>query len=81
MTTYFHQFKTIMAAFSLLLLTMIASSAANAAYKELQSSFKFAPLQVADLAHPGAAVIHHRNAKARRHAATQPTTAPSTTPK
>ena len=69
MTTYLHKLQTITVAFSLLLLTMIASSTVYAASGELQTPSKFAPMQVAALAHPGAAVVHHRNAKERRQGA------------
>lgn len=80
MTNYLPIFKTIVVFFSLLLLTMIVSSTANAVSKNLQAFSKFKLIQIADLKNPGAAVIHRRNAKERRHGkANQSTTTPSNT--
>jgi hypothetical protein len=79
MTTYLHEFKTALLSFSLLACTMVVSFTANATSQELPTPLKFATQQVAALANPGAAVIHRRNAKERRHnAATQPSTTPTT---
>ena len=80
MTTHLHGFKTALLSFSLLTCTMVALSTANAASQELPTALKLTPQQVIALAHPGAAVVHRRNAKERRRdAATKPSTTPTNT--